>query len=121
MKELLKASIYLAGSVSLFALFQLFGMFSQEVSLKNIVLSLSPLVFTLFVYLIYLKGSKDGEATREFIQELYLSWEAENNAEYYFVAGTLRKRTIYEDVEVFNESEWIQFSILIDVIDCFKK
>ena len=58
MKELLKASIYLAGSVSLFALFQLFGMFSQEVSLKNIVLSLSPLVFTFFVYLIYLKESK---------------------------------------------------------------
>jgi len=58
MKELLKASIYLAGSVSLFALFQLFGMFSQEVSLKNIVLSLSPLVFTLFLYLIYLKESK---------------------------------------------------------------
>ena len=55
---MLKASIYLAGSVSLFALFQLFGMFSQEVSLKNIVLSLSPLVFTLFVYLIYLKESK---------------------------------------------------------------
>jgi len=58
MKELLKASIYLAGSVSLFTLFQLFGMFSQEVSLKNIVLSLSPLVFTLFLYLIYLKESK---------------------------------------------------------------
>ena len=58
MKELLKASIYLAGSVSLFALFQLFGMFSQEVSLKNIVLSLSPLVFTLFLYIIYLKESK---------------------------------------------------------------
>ena len=58
MKELLKASIYLSGSVSLFALFQLFGMFSQEVSLKNIVLSLSPLVFTFFVYLIYLKESK---------------------------------------------------------------
>ena len=58
MKELLKASIYLAGSLSLFALFQLFGMFSQEVSLKNIVLSLSPLVFTLFLYLIYLKESK---------------------------------------------------------------
>ena len=58
MKELLKASIYLAGSLSLFALFQLFGMFSQEVSLKNIVLSLSPLVFTLFLYIIYLKESK---------------------------------------------------------------
>ena len=71
MKELLKASIYLAGSVSLFALFQLFGMFSQEVSLKNIVLSLSPLVFTLFLYIIYLKESKkpfeaeDGEPEYE--------------------------------------------------------
>ena len=72
MKELLEDSIYLAGSVSLFALFQLFGMFSQEVSLKNIVLSLSPLVFTLFLYLIYLKESKKPfEADFSVLRNLY--------------------------------------------------
>ena len=58
MKEFLKASIYLAVGVSWFALLQLFTLFPEEVSLKNIVLSLSPLVFTSFLYLIYLKGSK---------------------------------------------------------------
>ena len=58
MKELLKGSIYLAVGVSWFALLQLFTLFPEEVSLKNIVLSLSPLVFTSCLYLIYLKGSK---------------------------------------------------------------
>ena len=58
MKEFLKASIYLAVGVSWFALLQLFTLFPEEVSLKNIVLSLSPLVFTFFFYLIYLKESK---------------------------------------------------------------
>ena len=58
MKEFLKVSIYLAVGVSWFALLQLFTLFPEEVSLKNIVLSLSPLVFTSFLYLIYLKGSK---------------------------------------------------------------
>ncbi len=58
MKEFLKVSIYLAVGVSWFALLQLFTLFPEEVSLKNIVLSLSPLVFTSCLYLIYLKGSK---------------------------------------------------------------
>ena len=58
MKELLKGSIYLAVGVSWFALLQLFTMFPEEVSLKNIVLSLCLPVFTLFLYLIYLKESK---------------------------------------------------------------
>ena len=58
MKEFLKVSIYLAVGVSWFALLQLFTLFPEEVSLKNIVLSLSPLVFTFFFYLIYLKESK---------------------------------------------------------------
>ena len=58
MKEFLKASIYLAVGVSWFALLQLFTLFPEEVSLKNIVLSLSPLVCTVCVYLIYLKESK---------------------------------------------------------------
>ena len=58
MKELLKVSIYLAFGVSWFALLQLFTLFPEEVSLKNIVLSLSPLVFTFFFNLIYIKESK---------------------------------------------------------------
>ena len=121
MREFLEGSIAFSIGVSCLALNSLFRLFPHEVSFENIVLSLSPIVITSCLYLIYLKGSKDGEANREFIQELYLSWEVENDAEYYFVSGTLRKRTVYEDVEVFNEREWIQFSTLIDVIDCFKK
>ena len=58
MKELLKAAIYLAGSVSLFALLQLIVVFSPEISLRNIVLSLFPIAFTFLLYLIYLKESK---------------------------------------------------------------
>ena len=58
MKKFLEGSIALALGVSCFALLQLFSLFPEEVSLKNIVLSLSPLVFTFFFYLIYLKESK---------------------------------------------------------------
>ena len=132
MKDFLLGSIAFSIGLSCLALLNLFTLFPHEVSFQNIALSLSPIVLTSCLYLIYLKGSKDGEANREFIQELYLSWElrqqeawlreeAEKNAKYYFVAGTLRKRTMYEDVKVFNEREWIQFSTLIDVLDCFKK
>ena len=72
MKEFLKASIYLAVGVSWFALLQLFTLFPEEVSLKNIVLSLSPLVFTFFVYLIYLKESKKPfEADFSVLRNLY--------------------------------------------------
>lgn len=120
-EDFLEGSIAFSIGLSCLGLMNLFTLFPHEVSFQNIALSLSPIAITSCLYLIYLKGSKDAEATWEFRKELYLRWEAENNAEYYFVAGTLRKRTIYEDVEVFNESEWIQFSILIDVLDCFKK
>ena len=65
MKEFLLGSIYLAVGVSWFALLQLFTLFPEEVSLKNIVLSLSPLVFTFFVYLIYLKESEKPFETEE--------------------------------------------------------
>ena len=121
MREFLEGSIAFSIGLSCLALNSLFRLFPHEVSFENIVLSLSPIVITSCLYLIYLKGGKDEQVAWESRQELYLRWEAENNAEYYFVAGTLRKRTIYEDVEVFNEREWIQFSNLIDVPDCFKK
>ena len=121
MREFLEGSIAFSIGLSCLALNSLFRLFPHEVSFENIVLSLSPIVITSCLHLIYLKGGKDKQVAWESRQELYLRWEAENNAEYYFVAGTLRKRTVYEDVEVFNEREWIQFSTLIDVIDCFKK
>ncbi len=121
MREFLEGSIAFSIGLSCLALWNLFSLFPHEVIFQNIALSLSPIALTSCLYLIYLKGSKDGEATREFIQELYRSWEVENEAEYYFVSGTIRKRTVYEDVEVFNKREWIQFSTLIDVINCFKK
>tara|TARA_Y100000590_G_C15429946_1_gene904752 strand:+ start:423 stop:815 length:393 start_codon:yes stop_codon:yes gene_type:complete len=121
MKKFLEGSIAFSIGLSCLGLMKLFQLFPHEVSFQNIALSLSPIAITSCLYLIYLKGSKDGETNREFIQELYRSWEAENEAEYYSVSGTVRKRTIYEDVEVFNKREWIQFSTLIDVINCFKK
>ena len=95
MREFLEGSIAFAIGLSSLALWNLFSLFPHEVSFQNIVLSLSPIVLTSCLYLVYLKGSKDGEDTREFIQELYLSWEVENDAEYYFVSGTVRKRTVY--------------------------
>ena len=121
MKDFLEGFIAFSIGLSCLGLMKLFQFFPHEVSFQNIALSLSPIAITSCLYLIYLKGGKDEQVAWESRQELYLRWEAENNAEYYFVAGTLRKRTIYEDVEVFNESEWIQFSTLIDVLDCFKK
>ena len=121
MKEFLEGSIAFSIGLSCLALWNLFSLFPHEVIFQNIALSLSPIALTSCLYLIYLKGSKDAEAAWEFRRELYLRWEAENYAKYYFVAGTLRKRTMYDDVEVFNAREWIQFSTLIDVLDCFKK
>ncbi len=70
---------------------------------------------------VLLTTHKQNMAAWEVRNEVWLKEEAEKNAKYYFVAGTLRKRTMYEDVEVFNEQEWIQVSALIDVLECFKK
>ena len=58
MKEFLVGSIAFSIGVSCLALNSLFRMFPHEVSLQNIVLSLSPIVLTSCLYLIYLKGSK---------------------------------------------------------------
>jgi len=137
MREFLEGSIAFSIGLSCLALWNLFSLFPHEVIFQNIALSLSPIALTSCLYLIYLKGSKDGEATREFIQELYLSWElrqqeawlreeAEKNDQYYFIGPNLRKKTMYDDieyddVEVFNERELIQVFILLDVLDCFKR
>ena len=131
MREFLEGSIAFSIGLSCLALWNLFSLFPHEVIFQNIALSLSPIALTSCLYLIYLKGSKDGEANREFIQELYLSWElrqeawlreeAEKKAQYYFIGLNLYKKTIYEDIKVFNEREWIQVSTLIDVLDCFKR
>ena len=58
MKEFLEGSIAFAIGVSCLALWNLFSLFPHEVSFQNIALSLSPIVLTSCLYLIYLKGSK---------------------------------------------------------------
>ena len=58
MKKFLEWSIALALGVGCLALNKLFTMFPHEVSFQNIALSLSPIVLTSCLYLIYLKGSK---------------------------------------------------------------
>ena len=58
MKEFLEGSIAFAIGVSCLALWNLFSLFPHEVSLQNIVLSLSPIVLTSCLYLIYLKVGK---------------------------------------------------------------
>lgn len=58
MRKFLEWSIALALGVGCLALNKLFTMFPHEVSFQNIALSLSPIVLTSCLYLIYLKGSK---------------------------------------------------------------
>ena len=58
MKKFLEWSIALALGVGCLALNKLFTMFPHEVSFQNIALSLSPIVLTSCLYLIYLIGSK---------------------------------------------------------------
>ena len=58
MKKFLEWSIALALGVGCLALHSLFRLFPHEVSFQNIALSLSPIVLTSCLYLIYLKGSK---------------------------------------------------------------
>ena len=58
MRKFLEGSIALALGVGCLALHSLFRLFPHEVSFQNIALSLSPIVLTSCLYLIYLKGSK---------------------------------------------------------------
>ena len=137
MREFLEGSIAFSIGLSCLALNNLFSLFPHEVSFQNIALSLSPIVITSCLYLIYLKGSKDEQVAWELRQEAWLRWElneqeawlreeAEKKDQYYFIGPNLRKKTMYDDiehddVEVFNEKELIQVFILLDVLDCFKK
>ena len=58
MREFLEGSIAFSIGLSCLALNSLFRLFPHEVSFENIVLSLSPIVITSCLYLIYLKVSK---------------------------------------------------------------
>ena len=58
MKDFLLGSIAFSIGLSCLALWNLFSLFPHEVSFQNIALSLSPIVLTSCLYLIYLKGSK---------------------------------------------------------------
>ena len=57
-EDFLEGSIAFSIGVSCLALNSLFRLFPHEVSFQNIALSLSPIVLTSCLYLIYLKGSK---------------------------------------------------------------
>lgn len=70
---------------------------------------------------VLLTTHKQNMAAWEVRNEAWLREMAEKNAKYYFIGLNLRKKTMYEDVEVFNEREWIQVSTLLDVLDCFKR
>ena len=126
MRKFLEGSIAFSIGLSCLALSNLFSLFPHEVSFQNIALSLSPIAITSCLYLIYLKGRKDEQVAWELRQEAWLREEAEKKDQYYFIGPNLRKKTMYddveyEDVEVFNEREWIQVSTLLDVLDCFKR
>ena len=78
MKSLLEIFLYLSGAISLFFLFQLFGMFSEEISLINVSKALFPIVCTGLLYLIYLKETKQKLITAHLEEELFTEGEVVN-------------------------------------------
>ena len=78
MKSLLEIFLYLSGAISLFFLFQLFGMFSEELSLINVSKALFPIVCTGLLYLIYLKETKQKLITAHLEEELFTEGEVVN-------------------------------------------
>ena len=78
MKSLLEIFLYLSGAISLFFLFQLFGMFSEELSLINVSKALFPIVCTGLIYLIYLKEKKQKLITAHLEEELFTEGEVVN-------------------------------------------
>ena len=58
MKQFVLAVLYIAASISLFALFQLTVVFSHEVNFKNTFISLIPIAIAFLLYFIYMKESK---------------------------------------------------------------
>ena len=77
-KSLLEVLLYLSGAISLFFLFQLFGMFSEELSLINVSKALFPIVCTGLIYLIYLKEKKQKLITAHLEEELFTEGEVVN-------------------------------------------
>ena len=78
MKSFLEIFLYLSGAISLFFLFQLFGMFSEEISLINVSKALFPIVCTGLLYLIYLKETKQKLITAHLEEELFTEGEVVN-------------------------------------------
>ena len=78
MKSLLAIFLYLSGAISLFFLFQLFGMFPEELSLINVSKALFPIVCTGLLYLIYLKETKQKLITAHLEEELFTEGEVVN-------------------------------------------
>ena len=78
MKSFLEVFLYLSGAISLFFLFQLFGMFSEELSLINVSKALFPIVCTGLLYLIYLKETKQKLITAHLEEELFTEGEVVN-------------------------------------------
>ena len=78
MKSFLEIFLYLSGAISLFFLFQLFGMFSEELSLINVSKALFPIVCTGLLYLIYLKEMKQKLITAHLEEELFTEGEVVN-------------------------------------------
>jgi hypothetical protein len=78
MKSFLEIFLYLSGAISLFFLFQLFGMFSEELSLINVSKALFPIVCTGLLYLIYLKETKQKLITAHLEEELFTEGEVVN-------------------------------------------
>tara|TARA_Y100000590_G_scaffold295470_1_gene333085 strand:- start:327 stop:752 length:426 start_codon:yes stop_codon:yes gene_type:complete len=78
MKSFLEVFLYLSGAISLFFLFQLFGMFSEELSLINVSKALFPIVCTGLLYLIYLKEKKQKLVTAHLEEKLFAEGEVVN-------------------------------------------
>ena len=78
MKSFLEIFLYLSGAISLFFLFQLFGMFSEELSLINVSKALLLIIFTGLHYLIYLKETKQKLITAHLEEETLTEGEVVN-------------------------------------------
>ena len=78
MKSFLEIFLYLSGAISLFFLFQLFGMFSEELSLINVSKALLLIIFTGLLYLIYLKETKQKLITAHLEEETLTEGEVVN-------------------------------------------
>ena len=78
MKSFLEAFLYLSGAISLFFLSQLFGIFSEELSLINVSKALFPIICTGLLYLIYLKETKQKLITAHLEEEALTEGEVVN-------------------------------------------